>query len=101
MDGALDPHAYLGSEGWVWSEGATSLLIAKHNDANFEWSLLEPIQRGDETLIRFGGAGQWKHGHPEGSSRLEPGASYTFGETRIQLVEGGLATRLLRVSSIH
>jgi hypothetical protein len=53
-----------------------------------EWSLMEPVRRGAETVIRFAGAGQWKHGHPEASARLEAGASCRFGPTRLQVVEG-------------
>ena len=37
-----------------------------------EWSLMEPVKRGTETDVRFGGAGQWKHNHPEGATRLCP-----------------------------
>ena len=49
---------------------------------------MEPVKRGTETVVRFGGAGQWKHGHPEGAAKLEPGKSYQFGETRLQSVDG-------------
>ena len=68
--------------------GDQSLLLAKYNDSSMEWSLLEPLSRGDEKLLRFAGAGQWKHGHPEGLSQLAPGKSYSFGETRIQAIDG-------------
>jgi hypothetical protein len=67
---------------------SAAFLIAKHNPVSMEWSLMEPIKRGKETILRFGGAGQWKYGSPEGSSRLEPGKSYTFGETRLQAIAG-------------
>jgi hypothetical protein len=85
-----------GAEGWVWfshsplplGEGTTVFLIAKHNPDSMEWSLMEPVKRGAETVVRFGGAGQWKYGSPEGSTRLEPGKSYTFGETRLQAIAG-------------
>jgi hypothetical protein len=78
-----------GSEGWVWHQGPTSLLIAKHNAEGMEWSLMEPVKRGaTETVLRFGGAGQWKYGHPEGATRLGPGKSYQFGETRFQAIGG-------------
>lgn len=82
------PTPIWGAEGWVWNKQAASLLIAKHNPNNMEWSLLEPLKRGMETVVRFGGAGQWKHGNPEGSTRIDPGKSYQFGETRLQVVEG-------------
>jgi hypothetical protein len=68
--------------------GPSTLLIAKHNRDSMEWSLMEPVKRGAETVVRFGGAGQWKYGSPEGSTRLEPGKSYTFGETRLQALAG-------------
>jgi hypothetical protein len=112
------PTPIWGAEGWVWShrsclrlgegpgvranepndgphpnplpkgEGTSSLLIAKHNADSMEWSLMEPIKRGGETVLRFGGAGQWKYGSPEGSTRLEPGRAYRFGETRFQAIGG-------------
>lgn len=77
-----------GAEGWVWSSGAGTLLLAKHNPDGMEWSLMEPLKRRAGTDIRFGGAGQWKHGHPEGSTELLPGKSYRFGETRFQAIDG-------------
>lgn len=77
-----------GAEAWVWSLGPVALLIAKYNPDSMEWSLLEPERRGTETLIRFGGAGQWKNGHPERSARLLPGESCRFGETRLQVTAG-------------
>ena len=39
-------------------------------------------------VLRFGGAGQWKLGDPEGASHLPPGASFTFGVTRYQVLDG-------------
>ena len=78
-----------GSEGWVWSADGASLLLAKYNADAMEWSLLTPIVRKDETVLCFGGAGIWKHGSPEAALRLEPGKSYTFGETTLKVVDGG------------
>jgi hypothetical protein len=85
-----------GTEGWVWSypsplplgEGPATFLIAKFNQQGMEWSLMEPLKRGTETVLRFGGAGQWKYNHPEGATRLEAGKSYHFGQTRVQAVAG-------------
>ncbi|HTQ09162.1 MAG TPA: hypothetical protein VMI31_03740, partial [Fimbriimonadaceae bacterium] len=77
-----------GAEGWVWDKGASSLLVAKYNPSSMEWSLLEPLQRGDQTQLRFAGAGQWKHGSPEASTNLRPGQTCTFGETLLQAVDG-------------
>jgi hypothetical protein len=77
-----------GAEGWVWSRGTASLLVAKHNPESMEWSLMEPEKRFGDTIVRFGGAGQWKHGHPEAAAALAPGGSFRFGETRLQVIEG-------------
>jgi hypothetical protein len=82
------PTPVWGAEGWVWSKRSSVFLIAKHNPEGMEWSLMEPLKRGTETAVRFGGAGQWKHGHPESSARLDPGKSYQFGETRFQAIDG-------------
>jgi hypothetical protein len=82
------PTSIWGAEGWVWSLGTASFLLSKYNQAGLEWSLLEPERRGEETVIRFGGAGRWKHGLPEGASNLKPGGSFKFGETRLQAIEG-------------
>jgi hypothetical protein len=77
-----------GAEGWVWTKGAEAFLLAKHNKQGMEWSMMEPVKRGAETVLRFGGAAQWKHNHPEGATRLAPGKSYQFGETRLQAIAG-------------
>jgi hypothetical protein len=73
-------------------KGATSLLIAKYNPDAMEWSLLETMTKstktGTEKLLRFGGAGQWKLGAPEGAGCLPPGASFSFGQTRYQVLDG-------------
>jgi hypothetical protein len=82
------PTPIWGAEGWVWSKGGASLLLAKYNADSMEWSLMEPEHRGAGTILRFGGAGQWKHGHPEAATHLDPGQAYTFGETCIQVVDG-------------
>jgi hypothetical protein len=81
--------AVWGSEGWVFSDGSNSLLISKFNDQAMEWSLMEGSETGSRSLLRFAGAGRWRHGHPEGAARLAPHASFKFGETRLQIVDGG------------
>jgi hypothetical protein len=88
-----------GSEAWGWSAENTTLLVTKYNPDAMEWSLIEPVWRWDRRdptnvtasslALRFGGAGHWKLGHPEKAARLEPGASFTFGTTEYQLIEGG------------
>jgi hypothetical protein len=82
------PTSVWGAEGWVWIKGDTAFLLAKYNSESMEWSLMEPVKAGTETRVRFAGAGQWKHGHPEGAAKLDPGKSYRYGETRIQAIDG-------------
>lgn len=82
------PTPIWGAEGWVWSTNPGSFLLAKFNQQGMEWSLMESVKRGTEIVLRFGGAGQWKYSHPEGATRLEPGKSYRFGETKLQSLDG-------------
>ena len=82
-----------GAEGWAWCWGSDTLLISKYNPDAIEWSLLEPVwceNDGARTqILRFGGAGLWKQGDPDGAASLAPGGSFTFGITRYQIVDGG------------
>jgi len=79
-----------GSEGWAWTNENESLLILKYNPQAMEWSLVEPQWREPATMVlRFGGAGRWKRGDPEGAARLAPGAEFRFGVTRYELCPGG------------
>lgn len=82
------PTPIWGAEGWVWTKGDSAFLLAKYNPDSMEWSLMEPLKVGAETRVRFAGAGQWKHGHPEGATKLDPGKSYRYGETRLQSIDG-------------
>lgn len=86
-----------GSEGWAWYSTNETFLIQKYNPDAMEWSLLEVVRQQDKKarvdagrsmLLRFGGAGRWKLGDPEGAARLESGESFTFGITRFHLLEG-------------
>jgi hypothetical protein len=77
-----------GAEGWAWYQGGTVLLVAKYNSDAMEWSLLAPQRGGGRAALRFGGAGRWKLGDPEGAARLGPHGSFRFGETRYQVLDG-------------
>jgi hypothetical protein len=81
-----------GAEGWAWYQGGNTLLVSKHNPDSLEWSLLEMIPsaaaKDSAKSLRFGGAGRWKLDDPEGAARLAPGASFTFGQTRYQVLDG-------------
>ncbi|MBP7933941.1 MAG: hypothetical protein KA354_04760, partial [Phycisphaerae bacterium] len=91
----ITTHSAHGSEAWAWCHPDSTLLIAKYNPEAMEWSLLEPAWRPgggmheSVMVMRFGGAGRWKLGEPAAAAELKPGASFTFGTTRYQVVDGG------------
>jgi hypothetical protein len=64
------------------------LLLAKYNEEDMEWSMLEPVDHHARKVLRFAGAATWKHGFPEGAAAIMPGCSFTFGETLLQVVDG-------------
>ncbi len=76
-----------GSEGWVWYQNGNSLLIIKYNNEAMEWSLLKPLKQA-EPVLRFAGAGLWRVGDPEAAAALEPGETFRFGMTHLEIVEG-------------
>jgi len=80
--------AVWGAEGWAWYQGNRTLLISKYNSDEMEWSLLSPERRGNAEILRFGGAGRWKLGDPEGAARLAPLSRFTFGPTRYEVLDG-------------
>jgi hypothetical protein len=88
-----------GSEAWAWYDGKTTMLISKYNPDSMEWSIIEKTKkienRIEKTIMRFGGAARWKIGDPEGAAQLLPNTSFTFGETRYSLIEGGLKEAFL------
>jgi hypothetical protein len=77
-----------GAEAWAWHDKDNTLLITKYNPDSMEWSLVEVTPKDMGKVLRFGGAGRWKLGDPEGAARLAPGATFTFGETRYQVLDG-------------
>ncbi len=77
-----------GAEAWAWYQGGSTLLVSKYNTDAMEWSLLVPERKADGVTLRFGGAGRWKLGDPEGAARLGPHGSFRFGETRYQVLDG-------------
>jgi len=82
------PSEKFGSEGWAWTDGKSSLLIAKHNLEGMEFSLLEAIEENGNPTLQFGGAGVW-HGDPEAATNIHAGEEVRFGVTRYVFVEGG------------
>jgi len=83
------PTPEMGSEGWAWVGGRSSLLIAKHSPGAIEFSVLSTEGLGELNAIRFGGASIW-HGDPEEGTHLGPGESFEFSPTRYESVEGGI-----------
>ncbi len=86
---ARDTTPEMGAEGWIWSYGDSSLLIAKHSPEMMEFSILSVEGVGRESVMRFGGASLW-HGDPEEGAKLHPRSSVTFSTTRYILVDGGV-----------
>jgi hypothetical protein len=82
------PSEKFGSEGWAWTDGESSLLIAKHNLEGMEFSLLESIEENGKPVIQFGGAGVW-HEDPEAALKVNVGEEVRFGVTRYVFVDGG------------
>lgn len=80
-----------GAEGWAWYAEGNVLLVHKYNPDQLEWSLVDPDHRSRDNEVvslRFGGAGMWKLGDPEGAASLAPGASFAYGETRYAMLDG-------------
>jgi hypothetical protein len=77
-----------GAEAWAWYQRGNTLLVSKYNSDAMEWSLLAPRRREGGAVLRFGGAGRWKLGDPEGAAGLPPHGTFRFGETRYQVLDG-------------
>ncbi len=77
-----------GAEAWAWYQNGNSLMIIKYNNEAMEWSLLKPLKQA-EPILRFAGAGLWRVGDPEAAAMLEPGETFRFGMTRLEVVDGG------------
>ena len=66
----------LRSEGWTLGNDSGVLAI-KHNEKDIEYCLVEPK---DDHLV-FAGTGLCLYGEPDAATVLQPGESFTFGET--------------------
>jgi hypothetical protein len=71
----------LRSEAFAWGIGESGLLIAKYNTYEIELSVASTFGQGEETWLRFGGAGFCLYGEPSGARQLAAGQSSTFGTT--------------------
>jgi acetyl esterase/lipase len=73
-------HGLNGYQGPMWEAWKSKSL---------EWLAARKIAAASvEKSLRFGGAGRWKLGDPEGAAHLAPGDYFTFGQTRYQVVDG-------------
>lgn len=77
-----------GAEGWVWSDGASGLLVLKYQPDRIEFSMFKGEITPPDFCARFGGAGLWR-GDPEHARELPPGEWVEFGLTRYEIVDGG------------
>jgi hypothetical protein len=95
-----------GSEGWIWTDDETGVLIAKYNRDAIEFSIYDGEFVLDEAgaldvmdavhshvpmpvhvAARFGGVGLYR-GDPEIGQHMQPRTDITFGVTRIQSFDG-------------
>jgi hypothetical protein len=82
--------AQYASEGWVLTDGRHGFLITKYSQAGMEWALLDRVPLdGDRVGLRWGGFGIYE-GDPEGGATIAPGASHSFGATRLTAFDGGI-----------
>ncbi|HWQ90530.1 MAG TPA: discoidin domain-containing protein [Clostridia bacterium] len=77
----------LRSEGWILTDGQSGLLVAKYNQANIDFSMLEWRADAASGLV-FGGAGPCLYGEPESMRVLLPGPTVSLGDTYYLGVNG-------------
>lgn len=77
------------SEGWCLTDGRRGYVITKYSQNGMEWAVLDRVPLDGRLGLRWGGFAIFM-GDPEQGARIPPGASHTFGVTRITAYEGGL-----------
>ncbi|MGO8928126.1 MAG: discoidin domain-containing protein [Limisphaerales bacterium] len=78
----------LRSEGWILTDGRTGLLVAKYNQEEIEFSMLE-WEGGPTPSLVLGGSGARLYSEPESMRSLAPGQAVSLGSTYYLFVEGG------------
>jgi hypothetical protein len=78
----------LRSEGWILTDGRTGLLVAKYNQEDIEFSMLEWEARPTPGLV-LGGSAAGLYSEPESMRSLAPGQAVALGSTYYLFVEGG------------
>src|SRR5208282_4137992 len=70
----------LRSEGWILTDGRTGLLVAKYNQEDIEFSMLE-WDGGPTPSLILGGSGAGLYSEPESMRSLAPGQAVSLGST--------------------
>jgi hypothetical protein len=78
----------LRSEGWILTDGRTGLLVAKYNQEDIEFSMLD-WESGSLPSLVLGGSGAGLYSEPESMRSLAPGQSVALGSTYYLFVDGG------------
>ena len=77
----------LRSEGWILTDGRTGLLVAKYNQEDIEFSMLD-WEGGPTPSLVLGGSGAGLYSEPESMRSLAPGQAVSLGSTYYLFVEG-------------
>ena len=78
----------LRSEGWILTDGRSGLLVAKYNQEDIEFSMLD-WEGGPTPSLVLGGSGAGLYSEPESMRLLAPGQAASLGSTYYLFVEGG------------
>lgn len=70
----------LRSEGWILTDGRRGLLVAKYNQDDIEYSMLD-WEAGERKGLTFGGSSFALHREPESMQTLASGRSVSLGPT--------------------
>ena len=77
------------SEGWVWTDEKSGLLITKYNNEMVEYSMVAKDECDGDACMRFGGVGFCLFKEPRQATALAPGEEISFGLTRYTFFKGG------------
>jgi hypothetical protein len=78
------------SEGWVWIHDNRSVGIFSFNQENMVFSVLSPMKKLNDTILRFGGACFLPiASQPTALNRINPGDEVDMGIIRYQSIAGG------------
>jgi len=88
-DQVLSDAGKLRSEAWVLTDGSHSLLMAKYNPDQIEYSVASVERDEGKAWLRFGGAGLALYREPRAATAaVPPEGSIDFGVTRYTALDG-------------